>query len=439
MKLRLDQSDDGRLDIGLAVLIALFTLALIPRVAIALWLPAEIVWLDGERYVQVALNLLNSGGFGSLRDNQLSVPTQPVVIATSFALFGQGYLALRLVMAVMGSLTCVLGYIITRQIFGQKTAVITGLILCFYPYLIYLSALFEYPQPLFVFLISIFFVLYFRWDHSRSLTLLAVAGVVLGLAVLTVPTALIFLVAVGALLLDRDTIVTLRRLAVFFVAALLPIGTWAARNYDEYGHWVLFNAAGGFSLWQANNNTYLKHGKRAIIPPCASGYENSEFCVEYSGLAKRLGDATMPDVERILEFDRIANQKAWKFILQDPIATLALSLRKLAEMWSPVPNAVTKGEAQGGRFATWISIATYTPLLVLAVLGALRGRSMWRRLLPLYLYILTMAGPYCLFLPTTRYRLPIDFVLAIFAAYGLVSSRAWGLAAKRVALLSRVG
>ena len=53
----------------------------------------------------------------------------------------------------------------------------------------------------------------------------------------------------------------------------------------------------------------------------------------------------------------------------------------------------------------------------------LAAKDHWRKLLPIYAFILIFVAPFAIFLPTTRYRLPIDFLFAIFASYALL--RAW--------------
>ena len=127
--------------------LGIFLLALIPRLAVAFWLPHEAVWPDGHRYERVAQNLLQGEGFGSLAENRASFPTVPLVIAGSFWLFGEdNYLALRLVFVVIGALAAVLGFAIAKRLVGLPVAIVAGVLIAGYPYFIYLSALFEYPR-----------------------------------------------------------------------------------------------------------------------------------------------------------------------------------------------------------------------------------------------------------------------------------------------------
>ena len=63
-------------------------------------------------------------------------------------------------------------------------------------------------------------------------------------------------------------------------------------------------------------------------------------------------------------------------------------------------------------------------MLVLALAGlVMTARTHARKLIPVYLLIAVFVAPFTVFLPTMRYRLPIDCLLGIFAAVPL--ARLW--------------
>ena len=144
----------------LGVPLLLFLVALSVRMAVALWLPPKSCGRTGFRYERVAINLLEGSGFGSLHEQQFSVPTQPMLIAAVVLVFGKSYLALRMFFAVIGAATVAVGFALAKRLFGMTPAVIAGCLLVMYPYLVYLSPLFEYPRD----------VLHFR--HGPLLSLL---------------------------------------------------------------------------------------------------------------------------------------------------------------------------------------------------------------------------------------------------------------------------
>jgi 4-amino-4-deoxy-L-arabinose transferase-like glycosyltransferase len=405
------------------VLTAVFAIALVLRSGVAIWLPKAVIWPDGERYEHVALNLVQGEGFGSLSDNWQSVPTQPLLIAAVYKVFGQDYLALRLFFAVLGSISCVLGAILAQRLFGSGSGFVAGLLLAGYPLLVYLQALFEYPQTFFILLMAIFFYLYCRFLATDSKGLLFLCASTLGLAVLTVPTVLIFAGTWGLLLLTRSLRETAIRLAVVGLAMMVTVGSWAYRNYDAYGAPILVNKAAGFAFWMGNNDAYLEYGKPAVTPACAQGYEATAYCVQSREVDLELNRRQLSNVEKVLEFDRANWQHGLDFARESPGRFALLTLRKFGDLWSPTPDALHQGPEYGGALRDVVAWVTYIPMLLLAVVGLIITRNQWRRLVPVYLYVVTFVVPYAVFIPATRYRLPIDFILIMFSAEALF--RAW--------------
>jgi 4-amino-4-deoxy-L-arabinose transferase-like glycosyltransferase len=397
----------------------IFVLSATLRFAVALWLPGHIVWPDGERYVAVAQNLREGSGFGSMSDNRLSVPTQPVLIAAVQLIFGQNFTFLRLFFAAMGAVTCVLGYLLAKELFDSVVALIAGVLLAIYPYYVYLFALFEYPQPFFIFVMGIAFLMLYRFVRLRHAFSLLVTGICLGLGALSVPTALIFVAALPlSLWLGRVPQIA-RIAALLLITAGLPIAAWTLRNYMAYGQFILVNQAAGVNFWAANNATYFDFGKSAVIPPCSPGNEHQLYCEQWQSLHDHLRRANLSTKQYIAADEAAAWKAGWEFVRESPTRSLILSGRKILEFWSPKPDAVTAGPANGGPAKDWISILSYTPVLLLAIAAIYLLRPQTRRFLPIYAYILTFTAVYAVLLPTTRYRLPLDFFLIIFAAYAL--------------------
>jgi 4-amino-4-deoxy-L-arabinose transferase-like glycosyltransferase len=396
-----------------------FALAVVFRLAIALWLPAEIVWDDGHRYRTVADNLLAGRGFGTLPENALSVPTQPVLIAAVDLMTGGGYRAQRIFFALLGSVTCVLGYLLSRRLFGSTAALLGGCLLAVYPYLAYCSALFEYPQTFFIGIMSLVFLLFYVFiDSGRKLTLFA-CGLCLGLGILSVPTALLFIPCMMLSLWNADARQALVYCVILLAAVSVPVGSWAARNYLAYGQFVLINEAGGRNFWSANNETYYQFGKQAVVRPCKAPYEDTAFCREFRDLGIHVGDGGLTDQQIVIAYEKAGWHRGWRYVRESPGHFLLLVGKKFLTYWSPIPDALGSGPEHGGESRNWVAILSYCPILLLAVVGCVLSARQWRRLLVVYLYFLTFTAAYALFLPTTRYRLPLDFFLALFAGYAL--------------------
>ncbi len=400
-------------------LLAVFVLAAAVRIVFALTMPAAIVWPDGERYVRVADNLRTTGSFGSLRDNAMSVPTQPVFLAGVFAVAGRDLRAARVASATIGALTCVIGAAIAWHLFSPLAGIVVGVVLALYPHHVYLAALFEYPQTLFMFFLALFF-----WALTRvSVARAAGGGLALGCAAATVP---------AVLPLAFITAVWLAWRARAFGPAILlaclscvPLGAWAARNAAAYHRFMPVNAASGFNLWKGNNDTYYLYGK--VGTELATGSTPDprySFFAELREVDRAV--STLGPEDAYLEHDRLCHARAIDWITHNPGRFATLTARKFLALWSPVPDPVSDN-AQLSRGRVLLSIGTYGPLLLVALVGIALSVREAGRFVPYYAYLLVMSAAYAVLIPTTRYRLPLDFVLVLFAAnavFGRATPRA---------------
>ena len=402
------------------LVLLIFSAAFILRLMMAFWLPQEVIWPDGKRYERVAINLIEGQGFGDLVDNRRSVPTQPLLIAAVYGIFGKSYLALRIVSAAIGAASCVLGSLLARQLFGSLAALFAGALLVAYPHLVYLSALFEYPQGLGILLMAGFLLSLLKFRRDERPAMLLLASISLGALVLTLPTVLLFVPIFALLVLNRDLKQSALRLAIIALGLGLTLGLWTVRNYSEYGRLMIVNAAGGANFWAANNETYAQYGKRAVIPACGPGNESTTYCHEHRAVQAQLRSLRIPRSEKVWEHERMAWKHGMQFVRESPSRFIRLSVKRFVQLWSPWPDAVHTGTPRGGSARDIISAMVYVPLALLALAGlVMSAKRHGRQLMPVYLFLIVFVIPLTIFLPTMRYRLPVDFLLAIFASVPL--------------------
>jgi 4-amino-4-deoxy-L-arabinose transferase-like glycosyltransferase len=419
---------DSRLQTG-SMMLLVFVAALALRIPVAMWLPEQVIWPDGARYERVALNLLEGSGFGDMVDNRRSVPTQPLLIAGVYSVFGKSYLALRLVSAVIGAISCVVGFLLARSLFGATVGVLAGLTVAVYPHLVYLNALFEFPQTLGILFMTTFLWLLYRFYEQRKLSTLFMGSVMLGATVLTLPTLLLFVPVFVLLALKRDADWrrNLSYVAVAAMGVVITVGAWAWRNYAAYDHVILVNAASGVNFWAANNEAYARWGKEGSVPMCTGPHGVTSYCLEHRQIRQELLARNLTDTEYALAEERAAWEHGLRFVRESPGRFIELSFTRFLRLWSPWPDAVHTGPARGGSQRNAISAIAYIPLALLALAGLiLSARTHARKLIPLYLLVAVFVAPFAVFLPTMRYRFPIDFLLAIFAAIPL--AHLWRLA-----------
>ena len=100
------------------------------------------------------------------------------------------------------------------------------------------------------------------------------------------------------------------------------------------------------------------------------------------------------------------------YIVRDPAAFLDRLGKKFIRFWKPVPNA---DAFDHGIYAV-ISAATFGPLLVFAIVGAVRWRRRVGLLAPIYLLIGYFTIVHIVTIASLRYRLPLEPLLILLAA-----------------------
>lgn len=220
------------------------------------------------------------------------------------------------------------------------------------------------------------------------------SGLLGGLASLTRPAHLFFLLLLGLYLLSR------RRLtAVVFAAAgaLLVIAPWTARNWHEYGRPILIASEGGVTFWTGNHPLSPGEGDMAANP--AIKRDNQRLRARHPGLTP---EALEP----------VYYREAFRAIAADPLWWSRLVARKVFYTIVPIGPSYTLHSTR--YFVT--SVVSYTVLLVAGCAG---GLALWRsRTWPVGLgLLLASALLVCVaFLPQERFRIPvIDPALIVLA------------------------
>lgn len=227
-------------------------------------------------------------------------------------------------------------------------------------------------------------------------------GVVGGLAALTRPAHLFFLLLLGLWLLTKRR---LRDAVLIAVGALLVIAPWTARNVREYGRLVLIASEGGVTFWTGNHPLARGEGDMAANP--AIKRDNQRLRAAHEGLSPE-------------QLEPVYYAEAIQAITRDPVWWAGLLARKAFYTWIPTGPSYT---LHSTRYLA-ASLVSYGVLLAAGLAGALivvrAGR--WPAALGL---LLASAMLVCVvFFPQERFRIPvIDPALIVFAASGLALLR----------------
>ncbi|HET9999939.1 MAG TPA: glycosyltransferase family 39 protein [Ktedonobacteraceae bacterium] len=362
-------------------------------------------------------------------------PLWPFILAVIYAFAGKEEFHGRLFYCFLGSGTCTLIYLFSRDLFGRKIALFSGLLAAIYPCLFIYDG-WLYTESLYTFcLTACVYALYRlqlqyapfskkslsekRWPRSIRQALLhhrwsILCGLLIGLAALARPNGIFLsgLVVIWAALVILAKIQTWKPVLIDTVLitciAILIILPWSYRNYQVSHSFVLVSTGMGEVLAGAYNNAVLEGGPsiRGTWRPVSNSLNHDAY--NYSPR----DDAA--DTARAL---------SW---IRNHFSTLPylLSLHFI-NMW--IPYTYSHGlafEEPGGSSMYTIMIIMIYVLATIVILFAFIGLFLtWkqykRQLLVIYLLLALVILQNVLFYSDMRFRAPIEPVLVILAGRAL--------------------
>lgn len=386
-----------------------------------IYFPPRLIFPDEHRFLDSAMQLITTGQFWSGGGRAWEMPGTVLFFAPAVWLFGphDAIVPIRLAQAVLLAIQCGLIGLIARRLFHNATAsFLAALIAAFYPFLLFYQGLLL-SETLFntLFLAGIAALFWWRDRGLRIDGSFVVASFLFAAATLTKATLTILpplLLAATAWLCGarwRRTLTILLTASCLYAAFMSP---WWIRNAMLFHAFVPFTTSSASNLYLGNN----PHNPNAGIDWAS----NAEPAV----VAKI---NALPDE---LARQRAYKEAALRYIKSDPTAFVRAAIKKFVRFWNVVPNAA---EFHGGLYAV-ISAASFGPVLLFALIAALRRRRQWRQLAPLYLFIGYFTFVHVVTIASLRYRLPIEPLLIVLAAEPLAAifNAVWPAASRRAEL-----
>ncbi len=390
-----------------SLLAILFVLAFGLRAAFFLIHNAPLEFPDSVVYHKLAQSVC--AGHGLVQDEHTAVfrpPLYPLFLASLYALFGPNLTVVGMVQALLGALTCLLVFQLARLLFDETTGLVAAGLTAVYPFFVFYSAL-ALTETLFILLLALgmAFLLRAARSPSPSIAPAALAGLVFGLCSLTRTSFAAFLVFLAPVWWLAVRNLPARRAAVAYVvmflcmtAALTP---WAVRNKLRTGHLVFTSLQGGHDLYEANS------------PDATGGPASHRINWAAVVAAESPPGAVLTEYER----DRILRNKALEYIRRNPDRFLRLAVIKLKRFWSLIPNY----EKYRSPLYNVISLLSFGPVALLAIVAAVRLRGRWRDVLLLLSPLIYYTVLHTVFVGSTRYRTPVEPYLIVLAAYALTA------------------
>ena len=377
----------------------LFAAALIVRLlfniyVIGLDIPTQDTFSDWKEYDLVGLSLASGTGFTIYGMPYLiHPPGYPLFLGLLYLLFGHSYAAVKVAQSLLGALTCVIILLIGERVFTKRVGMVAAAIAAVYPHLVYYSGILM-SETLFVFLSTVFLYALAMLREDLSPRRLALAGVVLGLASLTRPM-LMFIPAVlfcWIWIEFRSTKRALVVMATIWLWMAIVILPWTIRNYVVTGSVIPIVATHWVTLYGANNLIILNN------PDAIGGWVDPE---PMSSEAYRAAYVAFLS----------------QMLFHRPFDLVKLAVHKLKRFWSLFPKTQTP---ERDALINLLSYGWLLPLFLVGMALAVRvPPTPWI----LYLWVAYFCLLTLVMHGTTRYRLPVEPVIILFAAFTL--ERLW--------------
>jgi 4-amino-4-deoxy-L-arabinose transferase-like glycosyltransferase len=371
----------------------IFFAALMIRLGYISFLKEGYYFSDFRHYEQAALSLLQGNGFGPEYDRP---PLYPMFIAGNYRIWGRHFVALRIMQALLGAVCSAGIFLLTGKIFGDRAGKFAGWISVFYPYYIFISGLL-YPTLLNTFLlIAVIYFLLFALE-KQSVVYLFAASFCLGLGALSVtasfvflPFLLIWLFFITGFTIQRKLVY----LCIILFAAALPIAPWILYNHERTGAWSFIDARGSRHLpYFPKDPTQETERKAAYENRVHSIIENPGKFIRRTGQEFLHFWSFVPDrvTTREVKYREQVNQEDQRMVVHHPFTS---------------------------RILDYVSIFTYGPVFILAIVGMAFSLRFRRTASLVFLLLMSHAIGYSFFFTQVRYRLPVEFCLMIFAGWG---------------------
>lgn len=361
-------------------------------------------WDNGYSFFyDLASNVAAGKGLCIGGDSAMRMPAYPLFLALT-ALAGKNYLWIVIPQALLGAGTVLCAYLIARDLFGHSTGIVAAVLTALYPYYVVHDIALQ-ETGLFTFLTALPVFLLLRARRGYLMAEWALAGLVLGTAVLTRQTLAPF--AAGALVWigvfsEGSHWQKLYRVSAVLLPLGLIVGSWMARNYLVVGAPVLTSEFGR-QLWNANNAKTFSHY------PTESIDRSEAEAFQALTPAERL-ELQEASANEIRESDWFL-KKGLDYIQVHPLGTLGAAGRKIAAgfSWSFNPRREPLVQA--------VYLVSYGSIAILGLFGSVLTRRRWKEHSLIYLLFLTFVGVTSVFWAHTSHRSYLDVYLIVFSAY----------------------
>lgn len=408
-----------------SLLFVIFLAALILRLSSSLLIQQQPIVHDAAQYNVIAKNIIEGKGFSYDATHLTSSrsPIYPYFLSVIYKIFGYNYVYAKIAQAVIGAITCLIVYLIAKNIYNSFIGLWAALTACVYPSLIGYSSLL-YSETLAGFLVALS-ILTFIFALKKDKPLLFVfSGACFGLLSLCYPKFMLLPVVLGTsyCFLNKFRIKSLKSFAWLILTVALVIAPWTVRNFKVFGKIIPISTGFGTTLWYSTlpqdftewefNKEPLSSEFRKYYTDQSDPYQQDEFVFSF-----KTNDSLM--------------HKAVSNIKENPLSFTWLSIKRFFRQWfASNGNSFYALSAKIGDYylnneypvflVKVFLLLLQLSIIILGCVGIFSGFILDKQSIfsPLLLTLIYSSFINSIFITQPRYQIPVLGLLFVYVALG---------------------
>jgi hypothetical protein len=371
---------------------SILVLAAVLRLGFTLTKQNRYYFADTAEYEAYALRILHHEPVSNLP----RAPLFPAILALGFLIGGvKNYAVARLVELPIGIALVWVVMRITAFVADRRAMLLAGLMAAVMPTLVFTSSML-YPTSAYTFLLACLTLAALECGERPRLRGGVVLGLVFSLAWFTDRAVAVPAVPLGLWLLSRGrehgAAIAKVLVAAAVVTALAAIPWRLAAGGGNVAGVETFSHKAQFVLWYARMDSSLNAHRMVKLAPGESfvALPSMQFVRHEWGLLASQPAAYAHDV-------------AWEFF----------------HFFQPLPDRISTQNQYNRPLVLWVGAVSFTPVLVLFLIGLLAGQVRLRHRIVLALSVTSTAFFHAFFFTQTRYRVPVLPEMIVLAAIPL--------------------
>ncbi len=352
-------------------------------------------------------------------------PGYPYYLSLVYRVFGKSTLLPRILQLLLGIFSCGLLFLLTREIFNEQIAFISGLLMAVY----WAFPFFEKELrevSLLVFTLPLLLLCLIKIVKRPKTWKLIGCGLLMGYIIITRPNFLLFFpVAVIWLYFRLESLNKRKKIlftSIFLLCTLIPIASVTVRNAVTGKDFVLISSNGGINLYVGNNPHAT--GNTIALPPEIPLFRNAFMYPQIVEYIEKVEGKKIKHSQASTYF----TGKALEYIKENPGRTIAMMLKKAAMFIGGVEIPSERdltAERQRSRVLNILPL-NFAFIFSLALVGiVLFFTTSRQKANQTAILVLLLVGVYYLsylpFFVTSRFRMSIIPFLIIFAGLTVVT------------------